>query len=484
MNDDNDRSDDDDCTSPDSMDDDHGRSYDDYYESKDPMEGEDESHFDAANSSRPPPPTYVTQNKEYLRNKIIGRHAGPIAPDPAPDPVASPVPRAPPTSPSINPKELKPPKTAGERVAPTQSSDDAGQPKKPSPTTGVSDRYTKPSQVFERGNPLLRYSLRGYADELEADAADTKPLLGQFVMKGQATMIYAAPNTGKTLITLYLVLKAIEEGRISPDRVIYVNADDSSQGLAAKVRLLEDAGAHMMAPGHKNMKIRHLAENMTQAVEDRSASGTLIIIDTLKKYTDLMDKKRTSEFGQVCREYVMAGGTVVALGHTRKSPKADGSPQYQGTTDILEDFDAVYVAELMTDSGRKDRRVVRFNMEKKRADSPNAVAYAYADELGISYGEKLESVESVDPEDLTPDRTGDYGVDIVKVVVTISHIIGDGFAGGKGALAEATAAQCGISKRKALRIIEDKTGSTPGLHFWNARNGEHNTQLYRLLFDD
>ena len=293
-----------------------------------------------------------------------------------------------------------------------------------------------------------------------------------------------APNTGKTLIIIHLVLRAIAEGKIDPDCVIYVNADDTSSGLAVKGRLFQDAGAHMMAPGHKGMKIRHLVEKLVQAVEDGSARGRLVIIDTLKKFTDLMDKKRTSEFGQVCREYVMAGGTIVALGHTRKSPKADGSPQYQGTTDILEDFDGVYVAELMTDSGRKDRRVVQFNMEKKRADSPNVVAYAYADELGISYDEKLASVEPVDPEDFTPDRKGDYGVDIVKVTVTIAGIIGDGFAGGKGALADATAAACGISKRKAIRIIEEKTGSTSGVHIWNTRTGEHNTQIYRLLIDD
>lgn len=348
----------------------------------------------------------------------------------------------------------------------------------------MEDDFDRPKNDARARHPLFRFSLRGTAHELEAEAADTKPLLGQFVMDGQATMIYAAPNTGKTLITLYLVLKAIADGLIDPNRVIYVNSDDSSHGLAAKVRLLQDAGAHMMAPGHKGMKIRHLVEKMTQAVEDGSARGTLVIIDTLKKFTDLMDKKRTSEFGQVCREYVMAGGTIVALGHTRKSPKADGSPQYQGTTDILEDFDAVYVAQLMTDSGRKDRRVVQFNMEKKRADSPNAVAYAYADELGISYDEKLASVQPVDPEDFTADQSGDYGVDIVKVTIAISDLIGDGFAGGKGALAEATAAKCGISKRKAIRIIEEKTGSTRGVHMWNTRTGEHNTQIYRLLIHD
>ena len=344
------------------------------------------------------------------------------------------------------------------------------------PTTGGRSLAAK--------HPLVRFSLRGSADQLEADAADTKPLLGRFVMDGQATMIYAAPNTGKTLIILYLVLRAITEGKIDPNCVIYVNADDSSSGLACKGRLFQDAGAHMMAPGQKGMKIRHLVEKLVQAVEDGSARGTVVIVDTLKKFTDLMDKKRTSEFGQVCREYVMAGGTIVALGHTRKSPKADGSPQYQGTTDILEDFDAVYVAELVSDAGRTDRRIVRLNMEKKRADSPNVVAYAYADEAGMSYEEKLASVEPIDPDDLTDYRRSEAGVDEVRIGIAISEIIGDGFPGGKMALAEATAKACSISKRKAIRIIEGNTGSTRGVHLWETRTGEHNTQIYRMIIFD
>ncbi|WP_162238759.1 AAA family ATPase [Brevundimonas sp. Leaf363] len=101
----------------------------------------------------------------------------------------------------------------------------------------------------ERKNPLLPFSLLGRAEELEAKAADTKPLLGDFIMSGQATMIYAAPNTGKTLIVLNLLLDAIEQGRIDPDRVFYVNADDTSKGVAAKARLLKDVGAHMVVPG-------------------------------------------------------------------------------------------------------------------------------------------------------------------------------------------------------------------------------------------
>jgi hypothetical protein len=60
------------------------------------------------------------------------------------------------------------------------------------------------------GNPLRRHSLRGDAAKLEAQATDTKPLLGDFVMHGQATMIYAEPNAGKTLTVLRLIMDAIE----------------------------------------------------------------------------------------------------------------------------------------------------------------------------------------------------------------------------------------------------------------------------------
>lgn len=95
------------------------------------------------------------------------------------------------------------------------------------------------------------------------------------------------------------------------------------------------------------LKANQVLDMMVQAANEDTARGTLIVIDTLKKFTDPMDKKRSSDFGQICRQYVMAGGTIVALGHTRKNPKADGTPQYQGTTDVLEDFDAVYIAQVM-----------------------------------------------------------------------------------------------------------------------------------------
>ena len=329
----------------------------------------------------------------------------------------------------------------------------------------------------------MRYSLRGKADELEARAADTKPLLGPFIMDGQATMIYAAPNTGKTLIVLHLLLAAIEQGLVDPNRVFYFNADDGSQGLAVKARLLQDVGAHMLAPGHRTFRIAHLVETMLQAVDEDSARGTVIVIDTLKKATDLMDKKRTSEFAQVCRQYVMAGGTIIALGHTRKNPKADGTAQYQGTTDILEDFDAVYIAQLLKAKSDSSVRVVDFSMEKKRADSPDNVFYAYAADAGLSYEEKLVSVRAVDPDELD-DYIAVEKFSHPEVMSAISTLIEAGECEGQMALMRKAAKASAVSERVALRVLQEFTGTTPGLHLWNFRTGPRGVRHYDLIPQD
>ena len=50
----------------------------------------------------------------------------------------------------------------------------------------------------------------------------------------------------------------------------------------------------------------------------------MIILDTLKKFTDLMNKKASSEFGKLARTFVGAGGTIIALAHTNKNKDEEG----------------------------------------------------------------------------------------------------------------------------------------------------------------
>lgn len=341
-----------------------------------------------------------------------------------------------------------------------------------------------PQSVGRPATPFHKHSLIGEGEKLLAKAIDTEPLLGEFLMFGQSSVVYAKPNAGKTLCIMRLVQDAVEQGRVHPDDVIYINADDSGKGLAEKVRLLESIGVHMLAPNYKGFKASQFMDLLIKSAEDGSARGRIIIIDTLKKFTNLMDKGRSSEFAQVCREFVMMGGTIIALGHTAKTPNADGSPRYQGTTDILEDFDAGYVAEAMSSASGADERIIRFKREKSRADSPEVVGYAYSNQQGLTYAEKLASVRPVYPEELEGHSIDFDQLRDEEVIALIRSYLSQGHGHvGLDRMVKAMAADGDVSRAQAHRILERYTGSDPEKHLWNYDKGARGKRTYYLLKD-
>jgi hypothetical protein len=366
----------------------------------------------------------------------------------------------------------------------------AGPPKEPpdaAPAPNAEGKAIAPEEsgipaTIRRDTPLHQHSLNGHSARLKASAVDTKPLLGDFVKLGQATMIYAQANAGKTLTTLALLLEAIEQGRVEAGDILYVNADDSSKGLAEKVELLEGYGAHMLAPGHRGFKASQFVDKLKEATANGTARGSVVIIDTLKKFTNLMDKGRSSEFAQVCREFVMMGGTIFALGHTAKTPNPDGTPRYQGTTDILEDFDAVYVAEPMAAKPGSDERIIRFTRLKSRAESPEVVAYAYSTEAGLSYGDKVTSLRPVYPEELDGHALEMDQLDDQGVIATIRCFLSSGHGHvGQDKIVRAMAVNGDISRSQARRVLDRYTGADPEKHFWNFEKGDRGKRTYFLL---
>ena len=70
--------------------------------------------------------------------------------------------------------------------------------------------------------------------------------------------------------------------------------------------------------------------------------------------------------------------------------------------------------------------IVLFTMEKKRADSPDRVAFSYANEDGVSYDQKLASVQRVDPDDLDGFCVTEAEVAEHRVAITIDQLIDAG----------------------------------------------------------
>ncbi len=326
-------------------------------------------------------------------------------------------------------------------------------------------------------NALLRYSLAGEGNRLAAEAQQQVPLLANTTLLGQTTVWYGAPNTGKTLLALSLLLKAINDQRIDPENVFYVNADDSASGMAEKATILDDVGAHMLSPGYKGFKLSALAPAMEAMATDKSAQGSVIIVDTLKKVADLMSKKESAEFGKVARTFSMHGGTVLGLAHTNKNRSAKGSLIYAGTSDILEDFDCAYMLEDRTPEGQKELRYVGFEAIKRRGDNDERACFRFSSEKGLSYAERLMSVEEADPEFGTNYEVRTLAeADLIDFIrAAIEHGTNT-----KMRIAETVGKAMKVSRRVALTTLEKHTGPDPAVHLWDYERRDRGAHTFFL----
>lgn len=328
--------------------------------------------------------------------------------------------------------------------------------------------------------PLSQFSLKGCAAAFEAEASENTALLGDVCLSGQATVWYAPPNAGKTLIALNLLHAAVAEGKVEPSNVYYINADDNMSGLTSKLRPTDELGAHMLAPGHKGFENRQLITLLGTAAERDQAKGVFVIIDTLKKFASLMDKKDSSALADACRRFVMKGGTILGLAHTAKNPNTNGSLRYAGTTDVLEDFDAAYLIaplERLTEAGE---RLVEFTSIKRRGNSAETAAFAYAADREISYAERLMSVRPVDLNNLDDFKRLDAQRSDGEMIAYVKAQITGGVMQ-KIALAAAVAQAAAVSKREAVRVIERYTGTDPEQHHWQMSIKARGAKVFELL---
>lgn len=328
-------------------------------------------------------------------------------------------------------------------------------------------------------NPLDSFSLLGMSEEVARDAQGQKPILGGLAILGQATAIFAPPNSGKTLITTSNLCDDIRLRKIEASKVYYVNVDDSAQGLANKLAIAEEFGFHMLSEGYRGFNAADLLGIMTEMVTANQAKGVIVILDTIKKFTNLMDKTKSSQFTKVIRQFVMKGGTVIGMAHTNKKLGANGKPVYGGTSDIVDDFDCAYT--IATEDGpNQTEKIVVFDNIKRRGSNPTKVAYRYSIVSGLTYNEILMSVEKVDDEQLTKVAQAAKGKCDADVIASVLSCITQG-VNTKMLLAGEVAKVAGISKRQALAVIERYTGDDPVLHKWSFTVRDRGAKVFSLL---
>ena len=331
---------------------------------------------------------------------------------------------------------------------------------------------------------LSAYAMNGRSAEMRQQMLDDKYVLDRIAILGQWTTLYAAPNGGKTLLTLWMLIQQVKSGEIDGSKIYYVNADDHYKGSVEKLELLEPHKINVLIPNQNNFDTDKLTRLIGQLTKDNEAMGQVIILDTLKKFTDLMDKKASSEFGKLARTFVGAGGTIIALAHTNKNKDEEGKGVAGGTSDIMDDCDCAFLIEGRGPDGHNQYRAI-FDNRKARGDVAQKVAFQYSKLDGCTYEQLLNSIVRLGKKEAkAADKENQLHKDIQADKTTVDAILealDDRELLTKDILNHVTG-ETPIGRRPAKIALFKWTGEDYDQgHRWTVRSGEKNEKLYTRL---
>ena len=195
----------------------------------------------------------------------------------------------------------------------------------------------KPKGIDTRLFSSLSTSLK----KLE-NVKNTEFLIDGLIAKGHVHAIIAEAGTGKSALAKAWSKQFAEDGM----QVLYCDAESPPQMLKSLAKETDHLdGFLIIAPdysGEENAGSKDVREQLIRASSIAAdLSDTVIIIDTLKNFVDMIDKKQVKKILQEFRTMRAKGATIIILGHTNK--RAIGSQMreitFEGTNDIEADVD-------------------------------------------------------------------------------------------------------------------------------------------------
>jgi len=238
---------------------------------------------------------------------------------------------------------------------------------------------------------LKALSTSGRIDIMKNELGNEVHVFEGLALEGQLSLFFAWPNTGKTLIFFHLLIERIKQGLIDPNNIFYINADDDYRGLVKKGELAEQYGFEMINPAEAGMSTNEVIQMLLELANSPDSKGKIIILDTVKKFVNLMSKHEQAKFYSDMRILAINGMTVIMAGHANKYPNAEGEIIYEGTADTLNDIDCVFSINRMSPLDSNEM-IVEFRKVKSRGDVAKKMSFKYNNRLEATWGKKLNSV--------------------------------------------------------------------------------------------
>lgn len=173
-------------------------------------------------------------------------------------------------------------------------------------------------------------------EEIIKNIADAKFAWRQLIPEGHMVVICSKANGGKTTLMVHIAGDMAKDGY----RVIYINADASASDIKDYKLHAMEYGYALINPDLTNGTADDVVEelrNISRAEGD--LSKVVIILDTLKKFGDMMNKSKAKQFNSLLRTLTTKGITIICLAHTNKHDDKEGKPIFEGTGDLRNDFD-------------------------------------------------------------------------------------------------------------------------------------------------
>ena len=200
-------------------------------------------------------------------------------------------------------------------------------------------------------------------EEIVKNIADAKFAWKRLIPEGHMIAICSKANGGKTTLMAHIAGDMAKDGY----RVIYINADASASDIKDYKYHAMEYGYTLINPDLTNGTADKVIEELRFASTSQSdCSKVVIVLDTLKKFGDMMNKAKSKQFNSLLRTLTAKGITVICLAHTNKHDDKDGKPIFEGTGDLRNDFDElIYLIPIRNPDGTTTVSTLK---DKTRAD--------------------------------------------------------------------------------------------------------------------
>ncbi len=236
------------------------------------------------------------------------------------------------------------------------------------------DKFNPPPKKNQPPSLLEFFNNITTTDNLMEHISNAEFCWHSLLVKGHITNIVAEANAGKTTI----MIQAAKDMASIGYEVIYVNVDASASDLKYYHKHSVENNYKLISPDLSNKSTQEIMNMLSlKAKSEERFDGIALILDTLKKFVDLMSKGGSREFFRVMRSLTAKGMTVICLGHCNKH-KIDGKLKYEGTGEVRNDVDELIylypekqqdgsiLVSTEIDKRRSDARDMTFVIDKKR----------------------------------------------------------------------------------------------------------------------